>query len=172
VLSDIRRYCEELRLVCAVGDAARRSSSTRFDIDAKVSDPDLTSLRSLSKEQRRTMIAAILRDRFHLRVHTDIKTLPVYELVVAKDGPKLGPSVAPDPLGIGKIDVQGTNIVATQLTLSALAGNLSFPLDRTVIDKTGLSGQYDIRLRWTPDTVAADSLPRPARSNSGNAWLG
>jgi len=53
------------------------------------------------------------------------------------------------------------------VTLSDLAGNLSFPLDRTVIDKTGLTGRYDFRLQWTADNVAnsaadngaADALP-------------
>ena len=141
------------------------ASTTRFDIYAKVTDPNLKTLSSLSKEQRQAMVAAILADRFHLKVHTETKTLPVYELMVAKDGPKLTPSAHPDPLGIGQMDVHNTDIVATQLTLSELAGNLSAPLDRTVIDKTGLTGQYDLHLRWTPDTVAADNAPADAPPN-------
>jgi uncharacterized protein (TIGR03435 family) len=131
------------------------ASSLRYDVYAKITDPDLKLLKSLSQAQRRAMIAAILADRFGLKAHTETKTLPVYELVIAKGGPKLAPSAHPDPLGLGKIDANKSDIVATQLTLSQLAGNLSAPLDRTVIDSTGLTGQYDFRLRWTPDTVAA-----------------
>ena len=146
------------------------AASVRFDIYAKVSDPDLKTLHSLSKEQRQAMITAMLVDRFHLKVHTESKTLPVYELVVAKDGPKLTASAVPPPDAanpdpFGKMDVHNTDISATGVTLSQLAGNLSFPLDRTVIDKTGLTGRYDFRLRWTADTVAADSAVADAPPN-------
>jgi len=146
------------------------ASSIRFDIYAKVTDPDLKALRSLSREQRQAMIAAILVDRFHLKLHTESKTLPVYELVVAKDGPKLTASAVPPPDAanpdpFGKMDVHNTDMTATGVTLSQLAGNLSFPLDRAVIDKTGLTGRYDFRLRWTADTVAADSAAADAPPN-------
>ena len=131
------------------------ADSLRYDVYAKVTDPDMTVLRSLSREQQQAMIAAILVDRFHLKMHTELKTLPVYELVVAKNGPKLKVSaVAPDTTGPGNMNVHNTDMTATGVKLSDLAGNLSFPLDRTVIDKTGLTGRYDFRLQWTADNVA------------------
>jgi uncharacterized protein (TIGR03435 family) len=145
------------------------ASSSRFDVTAKVADTDLKAFRNLSREQRQTMLAALLADRFHLKMHTEIKTLPVYELVIAKGGPKLTTSIVPppdtknpDPLGLGNLDVQGTNITAAGVTLSDLAMNLSFPLDRTVINKTGLTGRYDFQLRWTAEgagTGATDAPP-------------
>ena len=99
------------------------AASLRFDINAKVTDPDLKTLHSLSKEQRQAMIAAILVDRFHLKLHTESKTLPVYELVVAKDGPKLTASAVPPPDAanpdpFGKMDVHNTDMTATGVTLS------------------------------------------------------
>jgi uncharacterized protein (TIGR03435 family) len=134
------------------------ADSARYDVSAKVTDPDLKVMRSLSREQRQAMLAAILVDRFHLQTHIEQKTLPVYELVVAKGGPKLTESaVQPsdaNPNAPGNIDVHNTDMTATGVRLSELAGNLSFPLDRTVIDKTGLTGRYDFRLRWTEDNVA------------------
>ncbi|QMV18483.1 TIGR03435 family protein [Granulicella sp. 5B5] len=136
------------------------ASSSRFDITAKVTDPDLKTLRSLTREQRQAMLAAVLVDRFHLKTHTEIKTLPVYEMIVAKGGPKLKVSAVPsDPAnpdrpGLGNMNVHNTTIIATGVTLSELAGNLAFPLDRTVIDKTGLTGRYDFQLQWTPDNAA------------------
>jgi uncharacterized protein (TIGR03435 family) len=140
------------------------ANSSRFDVTAKVTDQDLKDLHKLSREQRQAMLATLLADRFHLKVHTEIKTLPVYELVVAKGGSKLTTTIVPppdDPLGYGNLDVQGTEITAAGVTLSDLAGNLSFPLDRTVINKTGLTGRYDFRLRWTADGVDAGAMDAP-----------
>jgi len=144
------------------------AESSRFDITAKVSDPDLKTLNNLSREQRQAMIAAILADRFHLKTHTEIRTLPVYELVIAKDGPKVKTTILPppdpnnpDPLGYGSFDVHNTQITATGVKLSDLAMNLTFPLDRTVIDKTGLTGRYDFQLQWTADGAAAGATDAP-----------
>ena len=144
------------------------ADSARYDINAKVTDIDLKTLRSLSREQRQAMLAAILMDRFHLQTHVELKTLPVYELVVAKDGPKLTASAVSPPaagtadgLGLGNIKVNGTDMTATGVMLSDLAGNLSFPLDRTVIDRTGLTGRYDFRLQWTADNVASGAADAP-----------
>jgi uncharacterized protein (TIGR03435 family) len=135
--------------------------SARYDVSAKVTEPNMKVLRNLSREQREAMLAAMLVERFHLQTHIELKTLPVYELVVAKDGPKLTtsavapPDVAnPDAPGGGSMSVHNTEMTATGIKLSELAGNLSFPLERTVIDKTGLTGRYDFRLIWTADNVA------------------
>jgi len=57
--------------------------------------------------------------------------------------------------------VHGTAMTATGVTLSDLAMNLTFPLDRTVINKTGLTGRYDFRLQWTPDGVATAPTDAP-----------
>ena len=140
------------------------ANSARFDVTAKVTDQDLKDLRKLSREQRQAMLAALLADRFHLKTHTEIKTLPVYELVVAKGGPKLTTTIVPppdDPLGYGNLDVHGTDVSAAGVTIADLAMNLSFPLDRTVINKTGLTGRYDFHLRWTADGVGAGAMDAP-----------
>jgi uncharacterized protein (TIGR03435 family) len=144
------------------------AESSRFDITAKVTDPDMKALNSLSREQRQAMLAAILADRFRLKTHTEIKTLPVYELVVAKDGPKLKTTTLPppgadtaDPLGYGNIDVHNTELTATGVTVSDLAMNLTFPLDRTVINSTRLTGRYDFQLRWTAEGASAGATDAP-----------
>jgi uncharacterized protein (TIGR03435 family) len=67
----------------------------------------------------------------------------------------------PDPLGLGNLDVHGTEMRATGVTLSDLAMNLSFPLDRTVIDKTGLTGRYDFQLRWTAEDAGVGATDAP-----------
>lgn len=65
------------------------ADSSHFDISARVSDPDHSVLDKLTRDQMKAMIRPILFDRFQLKVHTEIKTLPVYDLVLAKGGPKL-----------------------------------------------------------------------------------
>jgi uncharacterized protein (TIGR03435 family) len=145
------------------------AESLRFDVNAKVTDPDLKVLHNLSREQQQAMIAAILVDRFHLQTHIELKTLPVYDLLVAKDGSKLKTSVVPpDPVNpdnpsLGRMNVNhNTDLTATNVKIAQLAENLAFPLDRTVIDKTGLTGHYDFELRWTPDNVRASATDNGA----------
>jgi len=58
------------------------AGSTRWNLQAKIIDPDLLALKKLTDDQRRSMLAQVLADRFHLRAHTETKRLPVYTLVV------------------------------------------------------------------------------------------
>ncbi|HUP05049.1 MAG TPA: TIGR03435 family protein, partial [Bryobacteraceae bacterium] len=93
----------------------------------------------------------------------ETKELPVYTLVIAKNGPKLqeaksGDSYAngykrPDGrpvggtfmrMGKGEIDSQGT-------PMDFLVQQLARQVGRTVVDQTGLKGKYDFTLKWTPD---------------------
>jgi uncharacterized protein (TIGR03435 family) len=144
------------------------ADSSRFDITAKISDPDVKALSHLSNAQRQAMLVSLLADRFHLKTHTEIKTLSLYVLVLAKGGPKLTPTVVPPPdvndpdlSKQGGIAVNDTSITATATTLPDFALNLGLQLDRSVIDKTGLSGRYDIRLRWSLDGVSAGATDAP-----------
>ena len=140
------------------------ANSTHFDVNAKVSDPDVAALKTLSREQRQAMIVALLSDRFHLRAHIEVKTLPVYDLVIAKGGPKLKentglPTPAPDTPDPGKpptsmkpgsIYISNSGMTAVGIPTSNIAANLAFQVERNVIDKTGLTGKYDFTLKWTP----------------------
>jgi hypothetical protein len=103
-------------------------SSDRFDIQAKAADP------KTPPDRQRLMLQSLFADRFKLAVHREIKRSNIYVLVVAKGGPKITPSADQNAAPI-----------------SRLANLLSQRLDRTVIDKTNLSGRFDLRLQWTPD---------------------
>ena len=72
-----------------ISGAPSWADSARFDIDAKVAGSDVEALKKLSPEQRRLILRPLLADRFKLKVHTETKQLPVYELVLAKDGSKV-----------------------------------------------------------------------------------
>jgi len=69
--------------------------SDRFDIEAKASSPadqlpnGSDDRRKLDKESRKRMLQTLLADRFALKVHREMRELPMYALVVSKNGPKL-----------------------------------------------------------------------------------
>jgi uncharacterized protein (TIGR03435 family) len=118
-------------------------NSERYDLVAKA-DGDVGRM-----DQIRPLIQKLLADRFQLTIHRDTKELPIYALVVGKNGPKLKESAANNPgpqirVNRGLIDGQG-------MGMDMLANQLSVPLGRTVLDKTGLKGQYDIKLEFTPE---------------------
>jgi uncharacterized protein (TIGR03435 family) len=141
-----------------------------YDINAKPEDSFADAERKLSRDgriaQHRLMLQSLLADRFKLTLHRDTKELPVYALVVGKNGPKIhevavdppsdsGPPKLPEPGGPlpksgiwmrerGQIEVTGAN-------LGAFANVLSMQLGRIVVDKTELKGNYEFTLKWTPD---------------------
>src|SRR5215472_5864533 len=119
------------------------AKSARFDINAKITDPDIDRLKRLSEDQRRSMLLALLTDRFHLRAHFEPRILPVYDLVVTKDGPKFkehpavspqsesGPGSNPKP---GSIQFGNSEMTATSIPIYNLVWNLSYRVGREVID--------------------------------------
>ena len=159
--------------------------STAFDVQAKVAPEDVPAMKKLTPTQRGLMLRKILAERFHLAVHIETKTLPVYDLVLAAGGPKFkasAPNPAPSPdadpsdkpkprswisMGDGMLKLQ-------DMPLSGLANQLGYSLERIVIDKTGLTGKYDLSLRWTPvnEPPATDADPPPDLFNALQEQLG
>lgn len=137
------------------------AEEARYDIRAKVTDADPKALDGNSREQRRALMAAMLEDRFHLKLHAVTKTLPVYDLMVAKGGPRFSESVRN---GIEThLEIRRTEYSATGGSILGLSYFLEEIVERTVIDKTGLTGAYDLHLQWAPDlTGAPDSGTFPS----------
>jgi uncharacterized protein (TIGR03435 family) len=132
------------------------ADSARYDVDAKVTDPDPKIFNDdMTREQRREMMANLLADRFHLKVHIETKTLPVYELVIVKGGPKIQPSPAvagADPnLNRTRVNTSRSTFDGSYVPLPELTIQLSEILGRTIIDKTGLTGKYDMHLKYQPN---------------------
>jgi len=147
--------------------------SDTFEIDAKSEGhPSFQMMEG-------PMMQAILEDRFKLKIHRETRQGSVYELALGKGSPKLKPfqdgtctpvvvgrPLPPMPSG----QHYCRNMVSPQSvdfeggTLSMFAGLLGLILDRPVIDKTGNTNYFEIRLRFSPD----DSLaPRPATADPG-----
>ncbi len=166
-------------------------SSERYDIEAKPESPSIDDMRKLTDEQReafmeqqRLRLQALLADRFQLKLHPETKELPVYALVIAKNGPKLqeskiepaGSEPPPNPAGskgsVPRFKGQGMRMGRGELSgqsapISILADTLSNQIGRTVIDKTGLKGRYDFTLKWTPDETQGQMFKGPGDGGEG-----
>jgi uncharacterized protein (TIGR03435 family) len=102
-----------------------------------------------------SMLRTLLTERFKLGFHREEKVFSIYELKVAKNGPKLKVSTAPPddpPALISTVYPQRIVMPARNVTMSDLARLMQRAiLDRPVVDKTGLTGRYDFDLEWAPD---------------------
>jgi uncharacterized protein (TIGR03435 family) len=202
-------------------------SSARFNVDAKI-PPNTT------EDQLNLMLQGLLAERFGLKIHREQKELPIYALVVGKNGPKLKESTEnstlpgmgpggmismgarrggadgfapppPPPSGAGSSGPSATaggspggggaafglsvdsgggrggtagatprppvkgrggmmmmrpgHLAVAKMQLAALADNLTRMLARPVIDMTGLAGEYDFALDWTPDENERGMMP-------------
>lgn len=152
----------------SVAGVPSQLDSRRFDIEAKVSDPDPVALKRITSEQKRSMLLPLLAERFQLKTHTESRILPVYELIVVKGGPKFKPSENQTKRSLGSISLNGNEssvkLVAKALPMASLARTLADEVHRTVIDKTGLAGNYDLTLQWTPDDAPASTDSNSAPS--------
>ena len=154
-----------------IGEPAWASSEV-FDIEAKVAGPDVAAFSKLDSDQRQAMLQQVLAERFKLATHRETRDLPVYALSVAKGGPKLkesaiDPSVPASARRGGGIRMSMGMISANECTIPYFLSMLSRQLGRTILDRTGLTGNYDFTLRWMPDNgtsassdgAQADALP-------------
>jgi uncharacterized protein (TIGR03435 family) len=135
-----------------------RDQTLYYDVEAKAEGEA-----ALLPERTRELLRALLASRFQLKFHREIRELPIYTMVVTKDGPKLSKdsgyckTLGPRP----KARFQGFASCEPITTMQQLADMLTDETDRPVLDRTGLSGTFAYSLRWTPDgvTAQADSPP-------------
>jgi uncharacterized protein (TIGR03435 family) len=106
-------------------------------------------------DEQMAMLRKLLADRFQLTFHREEKQLPVYQLTVAKGGPKLKYTSAPPealPELVNVVYPDHIGLPARHATIAQFASMLQRAvLDRPVLDNTGLSGAYDFDLEWAPD---------------------
>jgi uncharacterized protein (TIGR03435 family) len=146
--------------------------TTRFDIQAKSNAEAEGQFETLSsaqeQERKRHMVEALLGERYGLKLHRETRTLPAYDLIVAKGGAKLQPSQANGKsIGTGRAHFNGEG-----LTTTTIAEQLSQITGRIVVDKTGLTGRYDLKLLWTPDDAPATDSSAPSLFTALQEQLG
>ena len=113
--------------------------SERYDIVGKAAG-------EVDEDQLRLMLQTLLADRFKLTLHREEKVLAVFALTVGKGGPKFKESETQ-----GEMTMQGGrggrfSGTVQRITMAQAADLLSQPLNRPVVDETGLKGRYDVTI--------------------------
>jgi uncharacterized protein (TIGR03435 family) len=152
-------------------------TTDRWDIEAKAEEgsipPELPSPSPTTPNHPLTlMLQSLIEDRFQLKIHREIKEMPVYALMIAKTGQKMKLSADQDLVGFPALPQGGTpprgmirlnagrgDLEGNGVPLSTLAQVLSAQLGRSVIDKTDVKGLYDFKLEWAPDPGQGLSPP-------------
>jgi bla regulator protein BlaR1 len=142
------------------------TNSEAYDIVAKLEQPegpaDVSHLGPMQERARwdraRNRTRTLLAERFQLTIHKETREGPIYALIVAKGGPKLqesksegNPSTMRSPGAIN----------ARRGTTDMLAGLLSNWLRLPVVNRTGLTGNYDYKLTYAqePSVGAGGAMP-------------
>ena len=164
---------------------AKALQSDKFDVIA-TTDP------GASQEQVFLMLRALLAERFKLVVHRETRDLPIYALVIARKDGRLGPRLRPSNVDCSAVPSDSPTASAAAggfvaepckglrnvpgkatgraVTIPTLARLMSGWVDdhRPVEDRTGLTGNFDIDLDWTPDRpLPADAPALPATDSNG-----
>jgi uncharacterized protein (TIGR03435 family) len=166
-------------------------NSERYAINAKATGTP-------SHDQISLMLQSLLEERFQLKIHHETRELPMFNLVIARGGPKLATSKEggcddstdpqPEPAGgrmappgsvaapltrCGGLDVMlqvgGARMSGGKIPMSELVRMLSVVLGRTVVDRTGFTGTFDVRLDFLPDDSTPHLPPPPPDAASSNA---
>ena len=168
--------------------------TSAYDIEVKAEgsgDNTQSTDPRLRQPEIRRQLQALLADRFKLTLHHDSRQLPSYVLVVGENGAKLQPTKyadypdtakGPDGKGIHRMMMmqqdgsgQVMGIGAQKSSLAEFAQQLSMQLGTKVVDKTGLTGQYDFNLHWSQaaaDNDASDSAAGRSLSTAIQEQLG
>jgi uncharacterized protein (TIGR03435 family) len=145
----------------------------RFDIAATIPAGG-------SSEQFPAMMQRLLVERFKMTIHRETREFPVYSLGVARGGATIQPSTAPSPEATGEktpavnvtasgtgggaaVDLGGGSSFAfgndrlevKKMTMESFAEVLTRFVDRPVVDRTALTGTYDVTLDIAPEDYTA-----------------
>jgi len=119
--------------------------SDRYDVNAKAHGaPDLAHLKLL--------LQALLADRFHLKLHKETRQPPIFTLNLGERGIRMERAQASTdgPQITGRSNSTHKELTGHSATMTGLIQTLSWNVDRPIVDKTGLKGNYDFKLEWSP----------------------
>lgn len=139
--------------------ADRWMESTWFRIQAKAPT-------AATEDQFRIMEQNLLADRFRLAAHFEKREVVSYEMTVMRGGPKFlsgskKPSTGLRGLTVG-FGINGTSaLMGDAVPMDQLASFLSYFLDWPVVDATGLTGLYQVKLDFVSVVAGlSDGLPK------------
>jgi uncharacterized protein (TIGR03435 family) len=146
--------------------------SDRFDVQARASSP-------VPRAEAMAMLRTLLADRFALRARVERRERPVFNLVLSRDdgrtGARLRPASpeacvdrGPQPGSVPRGELPSCGLLPAgpgrmsgrSVSLDLLATQLSSRVSRVVIDRTGLTGLFDLDLEWAVDEAQRAALAR------------
>lgn len=161
-------------------------NNDRWDIVAKTET-------DVPPPQLLIMMRSLLADRFKLVLHTEMRETPVYALVLARSDGRLGPQLRPSTVDCAALlasfqarketppntingrpscgtQARAGTMMTTSTTMADFVRNLAPMAGRPIVDRTGLTGRYDLDLSWTPDPAGAPGTT-PAVDNDRPALV-
>ena len=186
-LRDLIQEAWNVKSTDQILEAPGWASGQKFDIEARMSDAQATSLANLPFSERvrqvRLMLQMLLENRCELKLHSSTRNSTFFTLLPAKGGPRLKPTqiVPADPAtktpahpavgprvqskGPGRVEATGASMLMLTEFISRqpeLGSNGGFMLGELVLDKTGLSGAYDWTLTWQPESDPNPDVSGPS----------
>jgi len=159
-------------------------TETRFDFEARI--PPATS-----KEAFRQMLQNLLVSRFKLEAHRQPKEMQVYEMTVAKNGPKFHEATPHEEATVAepgqiKRDAEGFPVLGPKMTMAIVPGHarlradgqtmgwladqLSNQLGGPVTNATELKGKYDFIVSWMFGEASAAVVPGESGGAAADAF--
>ena len=150
-IRDVLRIIYDLPVFAIVG-APEWFSSERYDIAAQASG-------NPSMEELKQMMRNLLIERFKIVLHQETRQIPVFELKLRNDSGSLGPHLIPAKINceVGGTaacphELKGGSFTAIGMPIARIVRTLAELSGRPIVDKTNLSGFYDVDLTWTQGT--------------------
>lgn len=138
------------------------SGTQRYDIVAEA-PPGTPRAELLS------MLQTLLAERLKLVAHREPRELRYLALLPGRSAPKLPPS---EPGATPNRPAVAGRIISPQMPIARLVTLLSRFERQTVLDQTGLEGNYQVRLEWTPDDLSGPDADRPSLTTAVRDQLG
>jgi uncharacterized protein (TIGR03435 family) len=141
-------------------DSPGWTGTTAYDIVARLEKPEgKTDFDQMNEGERDTLqmqlkkrTQALLEDRFQLKVRREAREMPILALTVAKGGLKMQRVAEGDERPRNMFMRRGS-MSAQKAPMAMLANALSRHLSQSVVDQTGLQGDFDISMNWSPDAA-------------------
>lgn len=132
-------------------------ANERFDIIAKAAG-------NATDDQMKLMVQALLAERFKLKLHRERREAPVLLVTLGKTAPKLFPPKEGEVHSLRVMPQKDTDqkvvsyrVVATRFSFAQLNQTFARQLERVIVNGTGMDGDYDFTLDFTPD----ENRPNP-----------
>jgi len=152
----------------AILGLTNEQAARRYDITAKIDSPAGHAALAGHLSPREYMLTILLTRHLGIGAHAELRNIPVYALMVASGGTLVQPLSVPASAINTEINSTGHSIDGHAITLTSFANTLGMLLGRPVVDQTGLSGAYNLRLRWMPNgKSSAEAVTAALQSQLG-----